>query len=195
MSPSPVIVDINMPGNGLQTAWIALAGVLIGALITSGFNFWLARRQERADKATDARAVRVAARLIDDEFLGAEVAAAGAIQKKKWWLPSIRFSLDGWQQYREVIAGRLSAADWRAVMVAAMAVGHLQETREAERGVQLQRLSADPNFATELAEAERFGTDIVDPTPPMPDGIAEVLEPMLKDVRAGRTALAVLTED
>jgi len=75
---TPASASVNTSGNGLQYALLGLAGVLVGALITGGFNFLVAWRKERADAAAESKRhdveVRRAARLIDDDLH----AAAGA---------------------------------------------------------------------------------------------------------------------
>lgn len=71
-------------------------------------------------------AVRRAARLIDADLRLAEVAVQGCVEKKRWWPTEVRLTSEGWQQHRDVIASRLSYDAWLTVIVAVMAVGHLQ---------------------------------------------------------------------
>ena len=64
----------------ITPAIIGLVGVLVGATITTGANYLLAVRQERADAAKEKSerevALKTAARLITHEFVWAQAAAS-----------------------------------------------------------------------------------------------------------------------
>jgi hypothetical protein len=91
-----------------------LAGVLVGALITGGFNFLVAWRKERTDAAAESKRhdveVRRAARLIDDDLHAAVGAARWCVEHKVF--PAQQLTTLGWQQYRDVLAPELSDIAW-----------------------------------------------------------------------------------
>jgi len=185
--------------NGLQTAWIGLVGVIVGAFIVGGFSYALALKKERADATAENRkddvAVRRAARLIDADLRLAEVAARGCVEKKKWWPMEMRLTSEGWEQHRDVIASRLSYDGWLAVVVAVMAVGHLQGSRDGAFKIQLAQMASDPTTVDVVAAADAFGLEIADPAPVVPEATVTQLEPMLRDLERGRDALAPLVRD
>lgn len=175
-------------GDGLQTAWVGLAGVLIGGFITGGFSVGLERRREKVE-------IRRAARLIDADLMFAEASARTCVEKKKWWTKAVRLTTDGWEQHRGAIAAKLPFDNWVAVMVAVTALDHLQESRDQALKLEIAAMAADPNKAPMLEAAQRLGLDVMLPSPPIPDDDVEQIKPMFRDVIAGRAALAGLVRD
>jgi hypothetical protein len=117
----------------MDTALVGLAGVLVGALITGGFNFLVALRKERADAAAERKRhdveVRRAARLIDDDLHAAAAAARWCVEHKVFPVQQLTtLGTLGWQQYRVVLASELSDIDWQSVTVAVAAIDALQTT-------------------------------------------------------------------
>jgi hypothetical protein len=182
------VIHVSTPGSGLQTALVGLAGVIVGAAITGGFAYWLERRKEHV-------AVRRAARLIDADLLLAEVVAQGCVEKKKWWPTELRLTSEGWQQHRDVIASRLSYEPWLTVIGAVMAIGHLQGSRDGAFKIQLAKMASDSTKVDVVTAADALGLDIADPAPAIPESTVTQIEPMLRDLTAGRAALAPLTRD
>jgi hypothetical protein len=180
------------------SAWFGLAGVCLGAVITGGFSYLTTRRKERADAAAERRregvAVQRAARLIDADLRFAEAAARICIERKKWWWRDRPLTSEGWQQYRDVIASKLPWSDWAAVMTAVEAVNHLQSSRDGALKLQRAKLAIDPETRDVLAAADRLDIDITDPGPAIPEATVTQIEPILADLKAGRAALAPLTQ-
>jgi hypothetical protein len=172
-----------------KIALLALAGVLIGAVITSGVTYVMEREKRQ-------REVRRAARMIDADLLFAVSAARMSIEHKKWWpATELRLTTEGWQEYRFVVASELSQEDWARVMVAVLAVVQLQSRRDNAHTLDRAQLATDPATADVLASAEALGLDITDAHPTISDTAVEVLRPVLADLEAGRAALASLTAD
>jgi hypothetical protein len=145
----------------LIPAMIGFVGVLVGAVITTGANYLLAVRKEKAeatrDKLFHANELKTAARLIADEFFTAQRAVMEFVDNKRWAPGASRnFPLDAWQKDREVLARELSLEDWNAVEIAVLAI-------------------------------ERFRT--VAPVPRSSDAMAEIGRPLLNDIKAGLEAL------
>jgi hypothetical protein len=89
-------------------AIIGLIGVIIGAIVTSGFQ-WLGNA--RADSSRE----RIAARVLRDELWWWHAAAVGALERQR--LADIADPSDlfaAWKQYRSDLAG-LTAGDWNTI--------------------------------------------------------------------------------
>jgi len=114
-------------------AIIGLFGVLVGAFITTGANYWLAERKEAAEAAKDRNSIaielRTAARLIMNEFLAGRAAAKMLTETKKLVPEEAKLPLDAWERDKEIMARELSLEGWNAVRVAALAVEHFQSFR------------------------------------------------------------------
>jgi hypothetical protein len=148
----------------LIPAIVGLLGVVVGAVITTGTNYVLAVRKERAEadqrERSRANKLKTAARLIANEFFTARAAARTLVEKKSWVPTEIKFPLDAWQRDRDVIALELPLKDWNAVEIAALAVEHFR------------------NFHT----APRSSDDAS-------DAMAEIGKPVVRDITAGLEAL------
>ena len=106
---------------------VGFVGVLVGAVITTGANYLLAVRKEKAEAARDklfrANELKTAARLIADDFFTAQTAVMEFVDNKRWAPAAARnFPLDAWQKDREVLARELPLEDWNTVEIAAWAV-------------------------------------------------------------------------
>lgn len=148
----------------IAPALIGLFGVLVGALVSTGATYWLEERKQAVDAANERskRSVdlKVAARLVANEFLAASAATKILIEKKRWVDESIKFPLDAWERHKSVIARELSFDDWAAVEIAAQAVDNFREFHR------LPRSSADASEA-----------------------LAEQIKPVRSDIKAGLEAL------
>src|SRR5664279_5998334 len=110
---------------------VGFLGVLIGAAITTGANYLLAVRKEKAEAARDklfrTNEIKTAARLIADDFFTAQTAVMEFVDNKRWAPAAARnFSLDAWQKDREVLARELTLEDWNAVEIDVWAVERFQ---------------------------------------------------------------------
>lgn len=118
----------------LTPAIIGLVGVLIGAGIATGTNYLLAVRKEVAEEAKDrlvrATKLKTASRLVLNEFVFAQVAATGIIERQVWLSPHLKFLLGGWEANKEIFALEFSTDDWNAVHSAATAVEDLRILHE-----------------------------------------------------------------
>jgi hypothetical protein len=141
---------------------IGLVGVLVGAVITTGANYLLATRAERAEEAKDkhfrAIELKTAARLITNEFLAAHVIATTLVEEKRW--VHEKLPLDAWQRDSRVLARELPFSDWNAVNLAAWAVKDFR------------------NFTTTPRSSDNAS-----------DAMAETGKPVLRDLNAGLDAL------
>ena len=67
---------------------VGFVGVLVGAVITTGANYLLAVRKEKAEAARDklfrANELKTAARLITDDFFTAQTAVTELVDNKRW---------------------------------------------------------------------------------------------------------------
>jgi hypothetical protein len=145
----------------LIPAMIGFVGVLVGALITTGANYLLAVRKEKAEAARDklfrTNELKTAARLIADDLFTAQTAVMEFVDNKRWAPTAARnFPLEAWQKNREVLARELPLEDWNAVEIAVWAV-------------------------------ERFRT--LAPVPRSNDALAEIGKPLLNDIKAGLEVL------
>jgi hypothetical protein len=177
----PVIVHVVVAGTGLQAAWLALAAVLLGAIITAGITFWVARRKEWADLAAEHRRhaveVRRAARLIDADLAIAETAARTTIESRKWWYTSQTLTSKGWQQRRDVIASEMSESAWKSVVVAGIAMDDLQSGRDDIFRIYRAQMAIDPATADIVKAAGALGLDFLYSAPaPISDDQAARIE-------------------
>jgi hypothetical protein len=172
-------------------AFAGIAGTLIAGL---GGIYIGARLERKAEDRREAVAIQRAARVIDADLMIAETGARLCVEKKKWWVADRKLTLDGWQQYRHVIAAHLRWSDWVAVLVAVEAVGDLQGARDVARSIQLAEVATNPETRDAYAAAHAHNIDVTDPSPTIPESTVNNLIPMFKDVQAGRRALVSLTE-
>lgn len=171
-----------------KTALFSLAGVVVGAVIAMFPQLYLEKKRQKLE-------VRRAARLIDSDLMFAEVAAEICVEKKTWWVKDDRLTSEGWEQYRYVIASKLSWRNWVAVTVAVRTIRDLQGARDAALKIQLAKMAIDPKKVGVLASAERLGLDIVKPAPAIPEAMVTRIKPMLAHIKAGRDALAPLAQN
>jgi hypothetical protein len=106
---------------------IGFVGVLVGAVITTGANYLLAVRKEKAEAARDklfrTNELKTAARLIADDLFTAQTAVMEFVDNKRWAPTAARnFPLEAWQKNREVLARELPLEDWNAVEIAVWTV-------------------------------------------------------------------------
>ena len=117
----------------LTPAIIGLVGVLVGAVITTGANYWLAVRKENAeaskDKLTRTIELKTAARLIGNKFFAGRGAAKILVEKKYWVPDEAKLPLVAWERDKGILARELSLEDWDAVRIGAVAVEQFQSLR------------------------------------------------------------------
>ena len=172
-----------------------LVGVLVGAVITGGFAWLVAWWNKRSDNAAELRRhgmeVQRAARLIDADLQVAVAAALLCVKTKEWW-GTQPLTSQGWQQYRAAIAPELSAGAWTALMTAVIAIDHLQWSRDAAAKIHRAKMATDPAKADVMKAAAMLDLDIIEPVA-MSEANQQHVEKVLKDLEAGRAALAPLT--
>ncbi|MGP0094701.1 MAG: hypothetical protein ACLPKB_32830 [Xanthobacteraceae bacterium] len=109
----------------LEPAFVGFLGVLVGAIITTGANYFLAVRKEKADetraKLARTNQIRTAARLIRYNLMQLSASIDATINTKMMPLSGIGFPLTEWDNHKEVLAAELSDADWADVIVAVLA--------------------------------------------------------------------------
>jgi hypothetical protein len=185
-------------GDGLEIALIGLFGVLVGAVISGGFNLLVVWRKERADAAAESKhhdaEVRRAARLIDDDLHVAQDAVRWCVEHKEWWSSAQRLTSLGWQQYRDVLAPELSDLAWRSVSLAVTVIDRLQWVRDESARSHGAKLATDEGTAGMVAFADKFDLTVVDPVP-VTAALAAKLENLLQGLDMGRAALAPLMRD
>ena len=148
----------------ITVALIGLVGVLVGGIITTGADWILAVRREKAgadrDRRNRAIEVKRAARMIGTELFVAMAAAQICVKKKYWWSADVPLKTEEWQRYSKVVAPDLSDTEWNAVVAAFMAVETL-------------RTVGDPR-----------------PTGAITEALADKIVPILRDIEKGINALA-----
>lgn len=116
----------------------ALLGVIVGAIITKGFDYVLAVRRERAEEKNEARnrtiSLKAAARLIDEELFFGESVAEVIIESKKWWATDVELTTEAWKANRGIIVSELSGDDWESVVKGTLAVAKLSHSRRTSEG-------------------------------------------------------------
>jgi hypothetical protein len=120
---------------GIISAISGLVGVIVGGIITAVSNYLLYQKREKTERKRDRRKrvieIKRASRLIDADLSWAQAAAKICVEKRHWWSAfSPPLSVEGWQQYRGIIAPELSNNAWVAVFVAVEAVHHLNTARD-----------------------------------------------------------------
>jgi hypothetical protein len=143
---------------------------LFGGIITAGSSYLLDRRREQEERQRESRNraidLKRAARLIDDELARGQASAKICVEKRRLWNADEPLLTGAWQQHCAVIAPELSDADWQAVIVASIAVQQLR-----------------------IGRVKHVGPGDIS------DTVAETYVPMLRDIEAGRLALAPFTRD
>jgi hypothetical protein len=131
----------------MSAALAGVAGVLLGALISTGSN-WLieARRTRRADQREarkDERQLLQAIRLIDDEITDIAYSLCIAIDNYEWW-PRSSFTLPSnrWNEYGPILAGSgiVTENDWSGISTAYQVI----------RGLNAQLACVDTNINTDV---------------------------------------------
>ena len=137
-------------------AILPLVGVVLGVLATAGVTYSLKRRDERHE-------LRAAARVLVADLAATADYLLHIIDTRKWtWLPedaAASVSAKGWNQYRDLMARRLTDdREWRAVAdafelgrVAGYLVAGCTEHAEKER------------YGRELVGKLRAGADVLGP--------------------------------
>ena len=123
------LVHVTGVGSNAVDVGVAAAagifGAVLGATTGGGINFWLEKRRE----ATRARA---GARLLRADF---EHAAAmfGVAEGTKRWILTLDVEVQGWDDFRDVLAAQLDSSQWDEVDTAVRLIRSVQETQEATR--------------------------------------------------------------
>ena len=111
----------------LMPAIIGLVGVLVGGIISTGANYLLAVRKERAEEArkklSRANEQKTSARLIESDLSLAFAFASAYVERKPGGSMHIaaEIKFDAWQKDRGVLARELPVGSWNAVKLAAIA--------------------------------------------------------------------------
>jgi hypothetical protein len=164
---------VNGQEGQMFSAIIGFVGVIVGAVIVSGSNYLIASSHERAvtKRENDNRAIEVkrGSRLIDADLSRAQAAGNICVKQKHWWSADVSpLTVEGWQQYRGIIAPVLSYNAWVAVRDAVEAVDNLKTARSI--GIEAGQTT-------------------------IPDSTVEQIVPMLNDINDGRAALATFVND
>jgi hypothetical protein len=125
---------------GVTEALLALAGVLIGGLTTTGTALFFARRNER-------RALLTAARLVREDVVEAGPSLETLL--RRGWFQALPLEVPGWEEHRVPLAGALPKDDW-------------DEVADAIAGVRRVRVMIDELLA--------LGDGGIDPDAIPPDG-------------------------
>jgi hypothetical protein len=99
----------------VTTAAFGLGGVLVGALVTAGMDYWLQKRREAAEREAERRRVRASSRLVLSvlEEVGA---ALQNVSQQGWW-----YAQDGerwatvWDHERTTLAANLADDEFEQV--------------------------------------------------------------------------------
>ncbi|MFO7556430.1 MAG: hypothetical protein R6W88_14615 [Desulfobacterales bacterium] len=141
----------------MERAIIGFIGVIVGAIIVAGSNYLIASKRERADTQKENRnhviEIKRASRLIDADLSRANAAAKICVEKRHWWsADAYPLTIEGWQQYRGIIAPELSYNAWVTVRVAVEAVDNLKTARDISINFAEQSENNLTAMAKELAE-------------------------------------------
>jgi hypothetical protein len=105
----------------MTEAVFGLVGVIVGAVLTGGIQWWMARRSEKALLRTAARLIQVELRGFQDLLdLWLSLKRIGA----EWWKPP-----EYWPAQRGVLAAGLSRENWTTVSDA------YEELQRIENGI------------------------------------------------------------
>jgi hypothetical protein len=120
---------------GIISAISGLVGVILGGIITTVSNYLLYQKREKTERKRDRsnRSIEIkrASRIIDADLSRAHAAAHICVEQRHWWSADVPpLTVEGWQQYRGIIAPELSNNAWRAVCVAVEAVHNLNTARD-----------------------------------------------------------------
>jgi len=120
---------------GIISAIFGLVGVIVGGGITAGSNYLLYQKRVQTERERESRnhaiEVKRASRLIDADLSRASAAARICVEERHWWSTDVpALTVEGWQQYRGIIAPELSNNDWLAVRLAVEAVDNLKTGRD-----------------------------------------------------------------
>lgn len=142
------LVHVTGVGSSAVDIGIAAAagifGAILGATTGGGINFWMDRRREQIRARAGARLLRS-----DFEKVAATFGFASTVQQ---WTPHLDLKIAGWDDFRDVIATQLTAADWDEVNAAQTMVRNFQEAQEATR--RLQNPAADTSPTKQLNPIE-----------------------------------------
>jgi hypothetical protein len=112
----------NTNPDAITTALIALAGAVIGGLITVGGQWLLeqsrAKRRAKRDADRDDKLALAAARLMREDLRRAALKGKQAISLKEWWPRNVDLLPRVTIEDRRILATKLSDETWRTVVVA-----------------------------------------------------------------------------
>jgi hypothetical protein len=115
----------------MEEATFGLIGVVVGALVTGGVTWTLARRREQRD-------VRAAARLLRNDLLKAEGMLSHALNESRWWPRDRELPTSLWREERRYLAAELeNFDDWEPIGRA------FTELEELSLYVEVRSLEAD----------------------------------------------------
>ena len=117
--------------SAITTALIALAGALVGAVLSTGTQLVLARRQSRRDEAAYRKQIVIAARMMAVDLSRAESNIQYCVDHGEWWRTtglSPRMTADD----RRLILGELTPNGFYDVDRAEGAIDHWYGIREYE---------------------------------------------------------------
>lgn len=177
------------------SGWVGPAVLLLlGSAFGAGGTLFVQTWGRRSERMT---AVKRAARLVDVDLRWAEVAASGSIESKEWWYLGRPLMSDGWDRHRDVLTTALSYHDWLVVVRAVEAVAHLEIARAGHVKIARARFLRDPANASVVAAADRLDLDELSDakTASIDDDTITGIEPMLRHIEEGRTALKPLVRD
>lgn len=107
-------------------AAIGLVGVLIGSAISTGANWLLAVRKERADakKAEEERRYKVvsAARLVEGELAWAKALLEGVLKQGLKRANAIPLATTSWAAQKDLLAANMKRVEWHTVSSGMLAV-------------------------------------------------------------------------
>jgi hypothetical protein len=129
--------DVQTLVTGITVAG-TLLGVIVGAIITKGFDYLLAVRREREEEKRGLNnrilELKAAARLIDEEFMRGEHAATFCISNGHWWPSNVKSTTKAWEENRGLIASDTTLGAWAAIMPGALAIADLTQKRMTSEG-------------------------------------------------------------
>lgn len=133
----------------MSQAIFGLVGVVVGALITVGFEWWRDWRRERAEAVAGLR-------LLESDLANAEAVCAVAL-RDGWWAGGRTAPTTAWRQYRTALVRVLDRSEWHTLEVAMASVESLflgfdMQLRQRERPEGVAINDADRDHLADVAQ-------------------------------------------
>ena len=135
----------------VAAAAFALAGVIVGVMITSGYNFWSVRRQELVEGS-------VAVRALDEEMSWRSGRLSEVVSSRRAVALDVESALDVWREKRDALVLFTREADTYRELGAALRACESLEAAFGQSGIGELEQRALEGAAAALEELQRQRT-------------------------------------